>query len=246
MADDEQVANPGSTLGEAVGATMEREVNRLLHPLAAENGCVFLSAGKPDPRTGAATTLYLEDEFKTRYKVDSVIANVRIQPLVLVESKYIRYTKHNRDKGSWIANTHSNLRRAYPTVRQSLAILAGSWSAPAKAMIQSADTVVFDVGFERVADTLAQYGIDFRWGDKERGKAHEAWSVWQSLTDADYDAIGYAFLSDIEPDLRELLRVALEDEGRAQPPKPDACPACGAPTDENGDFLYFLPQRMAQ
>ena len=100
MPDDEMVANPGSTLGEAVGATMEREVNRLLRPLAEESECVFLSAGRPNPRTGAATTLYLNDEFGTRYKVDSVIANACIQPLVLVESKYIRYKKHNRDKGS--------------------------------------------------------------------------------------------------------------------------------------------------
>ncbi len=69
---------------------------------------------------------------------------------------------------------------------------------------------MFDVGFERVADTLSEYGIDFRWGEKERGKAHEAWRVWQSLSDADYDAIGYAFLSEIEPDLRELLRVVLD------------------------------------
>lgn len=55
------VANPGSTLGEAVGALIEREVNRLLRPLAEENDCVYLSAGRINPKTGRATKLLLTD-----------------------------------------------------------------------------------------------------------------------------------------------------------------------------------------
>lgn len=59
MADAERstVANPGSTLGEAIGALIEREVNRLLLPIAEESECVFVSVGKPNPRTGRPTKL---------------------------------------------------------------------------------------------------------------------------------------------------------------------------------------------
>jgi hypothetical protein len=40
-----RIANPGSTLGEAIGALIEREVNRLLEPIAREHGCAYQ---KPD------------------------------------------------------------------------------------------------------------------------------------------------------------------------------------------------------
>ena len=156
------IANPGSTLGEAVGATIEREVNRLLRPLAEENGAVFLSAGRPNLKTGKATKLLLRDTAGNEYHIDAVIANARMQPLVLIESKYIRYTKHNRDKGSWICTAHYSLRRTFPTVRKSIAVLAGSWSSSSKAMMQSFDVSLFEVGFVHIADTLSKHGVDFR------------------------------------------------------------------------------------
>jgi hypothetical protein len=112
-ANDETIANPGSTLGEAIGALIEREVNRLLEPIAQENDCIYVKAGKPNPHSGKATQLRISDEAGNEYRVDSIIANAHMQPLVLIESKYIRYTKHNRDKGSWICNAHYSLRRTY-------------------------------------------------------------------------------------------------------------------------------------
>ncbi len=205
-----QVANPGSTLGEAVGALVEREVNRLIRPIAEDNGCVYVSAGRQNPRTGKATKLLLKDSSDNEFQVDSVIANARMQPLVLIESKYIRYKKHNRDKGSWICTAHYGLRRSFPTVRQSIAVLAGSWSATSKAMMRSFDTTLFEVGFPKIVSTLAEYGIEFDWGEKERDKAMKAWHIWEKLSDSDYTDIAAKLLEDIEPELRETLRVTLD------------------------------------
>lgn len=205
-----QVANPGSTIGEAIGALIEQEVNRLLRPIAEENGCVYVSAGRINPKTGRATKLLLKDAAGNEYNIDSVIANQRMQPLVLIESKYIRYKKHNRDKGSWICTAHYSLRRTFPSVRKSIAIIAGSWSRSSKAMMQSFDVSLFEVGFQRIVETLAQYEIDFDWGEKERGKAMAAWQQWQELSDADYNEIARILLSDIEPHLREALAVTLD------------------------------------
>lgn len=205
------VANPGSTLGEAVGATIEREVNRLLRPLAEENGAVFLSAGRINPKTGKATKLLLRDTAGNEYHIDAVIANERLQPLVLIESKYIRYTKHNRDKGSWICTAHYSLRRTFPTVRKSIAVLAGSWSSSSKAMMQSFDVSLFEVGFKHIADILNKYDVDFRWEEKDRDKAMAAWLAWSELTDAQLDAIGKEFLAAIEPELRQALAETLDN-----------------------------------
>jgi hypothetical protein len=98
----DDVANPGSALGEAIGALLEDEIHRILKPLAETSNCVYIATGPNDPRTGKPTKLILEDGDGNEYNIDSVIINNRFQPLVLVESKYIRYKKHNRDKASWV------------------------------------------------------------------------------------------------------------------------------------------------
>ena len=205
-----KVVNPGSTLGEAIGALIEREVNRILRPIAEENGCVFVSAGRINPKSGRPTKLLLKDAAGNEYNIDSVIANHRMQPIVLIESKYIRYTKHNRDKGSWICTAHYSLRRTFPSVRKSIAILAGSWSGSSKAMMESFDVSLFEVGFKTIVDTLARYGVDFAWQEKERDKAMAAWRRWQKLSDEDYNEISHSLLSGIEPKLREALAVTLD------------------------------------
>ena len=211
MSNQEQntVANPGSTLGEAIGALIEREVNRLLLPIAQENGCVYVTAGRPNPRTGRLTLLKLKDAAGNEYRVDSVIANERMQPLVLIESKYIRYTKHNRDKGSWICLAHYSLRKTYPTIRKSIAVLAGNWSGSSKAMMESYDVGLFDIGFRIIVETLARYGVDITWAEKDRNKAMTAWLRWQKLREKEYSEIARSLLADIEPLLRESLRSTL-------------------------------------
>jgi hypothetical protein len=204
------VVNPGSTLGEAIGALIEVEVNRVLRPIAEENGCVYVTVGRPNPRTGRPTKLLLKDTAGNEYNIDSVIANERMQPLVLVESKYIRYKKHNRDKGSWICTAHYSLRRTYPTVRKSIAVLAGSWSGSSKALLESFDVSLFEVGFAKIVSTLAEYEVDFAWEEKQRNKAMVAWQKWQTLTQEQYNEIAYKLLAEIEPALRQALNETLD------------------------------------
>jgi hypothetical protein len=83
----------------------------------------YITTGPVNPRTGKGARLILTDSNGNEYNVDSVIINNRFQPLVLVESKYIRYKKHNRDKASWICTAHTKLRQRYATVRKSIAVL---------------------------------------------------------------------------------------------------------------------------
>lgn len=205
-----QVANPGSTLGEAIGALIEREVNRLLRPMAEEHDCVYLSVGRPNPRTGRATKLLLHDAAGNAYNIDSVIANARMQPLILIESKYIRYKKHNRDKGSWICTAHYSLRRTFPTIRKSIAVIAGSWSASSKAMMESFDVSLFEVGFSHIVETLLMYGVDFRWEEKDRDKAMMAWNAWSQLSEEQLDLIAQEFLASIEAHLHQSLAETLD------------------------------------
>ncbi len=206
------VANPGSTLGEALGALIESEVNRLARPIAEDNGCVYITAGRPNPRTGHPTKLLLKDTSGNEFNIDAVIANQRMQPLVLIESKYIRYKKHNRDKGSWICTAHYSLRRTFPTIRKSVAVLAGSWSSSSKAMLNSFDVSLFEVGFAEVIRVLANYGIDFAWEEKDRDRAMQAWQNWTQLDNHQYQEIAQLLLAAVEPELRQSLTASLNPD----------------------------------
>lgn len=207
MAEFDPVANPGSTLGEAVGALVEQHLKRLLRPIAEENGCVFITAGAADPKTGKQKKLLLKDRSGNEYQIDCVITNERMQPLVLIESKYIRYTKHNRDKGSWVCTAHYSLRRTFPTIRKSIAVLAGRWSKPSKAMMKSFDITLFQVDFEHIVNVLKQYELNFDWDEKDREMARSAWDRWSALSTQDYREIAQQLLADIEPQLRSSLAV---------------------------------------
>src|SRR5579883_1358945 len=211
MADPKKaVVNFGSTLGEAIGSLIEVEVNRLLMPIAQEYSCVYVTVGLPHPKSGKPQKLLLRDMAGNEYNIDAVIANARMQPLVLIESKYIRYVKHNRDKGSWICTAHYSLRRSFPTVRKSIAVLAGNWSSSSKAMLQSFDVTLFEVGFAHIREVLASYNIDIGWGEKERDRVMGAWHAWQSLNESQKDEIAHQLLAEIEPLLKQTLKETLD------------------------------------
>lgn len=211
MAEQKSVASPGSALGEAVGALLEREVHRILKPLAEEKGCIYVTTGPKNPRTDKTAKLILADDAGNEYNIDSVIINRRFQPLVLIESKYIRYKKHNRDKASWIYAAHTKLRQRYVTVRKSIAVLMGSWSKPSKQFLQSAEVELFEITLEQISEALAKYGIDYMWEEKDRQKALSGWRSFTLLSLEDQAKIARELLAQIESQLRRSLREALDE-----------------------------------
>jgi hypothetical protein len=208
------LANPGSTLGEAIGALIEREVNRLLRAIAEDNGCIYMTAGRPNPRTGRPTKLLLRDNAGNEYNIDSVIANRRVQPLVLVESKYQPDTQHDYDESNRICSAHGNLRRAYPTIRKSAAVIAGSWSASSKDRMRSFGITLFEVGLPEIHAALGRYGVDISWDETERDRAVAAWESWSRLTDENYADIGCELLAVIEPELQQSITSTLHRRSR--------------------------------
>lgn len=82
---------------------MEIALNNLLSKLCTELGYHFIYSGE---KISGKRKLLMYDDFGTPYNIDSVIANELMQPLILFECKYIRYKKHNRDKGSWLCTSH--------------------------------------------------------------------------------------------------------------------------------------------
>lgn len=207
----DNVQNPGSALGEAIGANMEIALNEYLVEFVKDYDCHLISTGPVNTKTGRHKKLLLYDNFGTAYNIDAVIANEAMQPLIVIEYKYIRYKKHNRDKGSWLCTAHSSIRRRYSSIRSSIAILAGNWSGSSLAMMQSHDINLFLVPFEKIVELLKVKGIDFDWGEKDRTTAVASWNKYTKLSPEEQLQIGKDMINLIKPELEETINKILDD-----------------------------------
>lgn len=206
------IQNPGSALGEAIGLEMEKALNTFLTDLVEQQGYHFLSKSPFSHKTGRDKKLLMYDSFGTSYNIDAVIANESMQPLILIESKYIRYKKHNRDKGSWICTAHPALRRRYASIRSSIAILAGSWSSSSLAMMRSHDINIFLIPFSLICNLLAEYSITFDWAEKDRAAAQVAWETYLALSAMEKAQIGIEMVNTVKDELQRLVLAILDDK----------------------------------
>jgi hypothetical protein len=205
------IQNPGSALGESIGAEMENALNAYLTHLVESRGYHFLSKSPAKNKTGTPKKLLMYDNFGTAYNIDAVIANESMQPLILLESKYIRYKKHNRDKGSWVCTAHPAIRRRYASIRSSIAVLAGNWSSSSLAMMRSYDINLFLIPFKRICDLLAAYNIEFDWDEKDRVTAVKSWETYSGLSNTQKANIGVEMVNVIKDDLGKLVLGILDD-----------------------------------
>ncbi len=210
--DAKKVTNGGSAIGEAIGHYMELVIQEYINRFIERYPCHFLKETGYNAITGKTSKkLLLYDNFGNDYNIDGVITNESMQPLVLLESKYIRYKKHNRDKGSWICNAHSAIRKRYHSIRASIAVLAGSWSRTSLAMIKSYDINVFLIDFSLISKLLKEKGIDFEWSEKDYSKALLAWDKYSKLSEEEKYEIATKMVDSIKDNLFELLKTVLDD-----------------------------------
>ncbi len=205
------IQNPGSALGEAIGAEMEKALNVFLTSLVESRGNHFLSKSPVRNKNGTPKKLLMYDNFGTAYNIDAVIANESMQPIILIESKYIRYKKHNRDKGSWVCTAHPAVRRRYDSIRSSIAVLAGNWSSTSLTMMKSFDINIFLVPFAKICDLLEAHGVNFDWGEKDRETAKAAWAKYSTLTDSQKYEIGVEMVNVVKDELETLVLSILDD-----------------------------------
>lgn len=162
------VSNPASALGEAVGKLIESSLIEIV-----KQEVIARNFGIESAR--------LKNGNENTYQIDAIVFDQNKQPVILIESKYIRYKKHNRDKASWLCVAHHNLRKTFPTIRKSIAVLAGNWSAPSKALLDSFGVEVIELPFENIVRTLERYNICFEWGEKDRETPRKSWEAYCNL-----------------------------------------------------------------
>ena len=202
----QKISNPASAIGEAVGHIIENQLKVLIESISRKHGDRLVSSGDNSKK------LLMKDHWDNQYDIDMVIEDSCRNPLVLLESKYLRYKKHMRDKGSWICVAHSNLRDTYPTIRSCVAVLIGDWTKGAKNLLASHDITILEIPFTHVSEVLAKYGVEFRWKEKEREKAVEAWEAFSKIAGSEKTKIGQELISIVEKPLAAILDTVLSDK----------------------------------
>lgn len=210
-----KIASPGSALGEAIGKLIEIEISNTVKEVAGKYGLYTDTGGsRPDKRSGIKLSMI--NSSGNEYQLDTVVENREGKPLITVESKYLRYKKHNRDKASWTCTALYSLRKTYPSIRKSIAVLCGNWSKPSKALLKTFGVEVHEVPFSRIVEVLKKHQIAFDWNEKDREAAKRAWKTYSTL---DYDttqSISKELTKDIVPAIKE----SVEHTITADPNKP--------------------------
>ena len=191
--------NPASALGGAVGKLFE---NAVIEGVRQE----------VESRNHTVRAAKLTNGTGNKYQIDGVVFNAEENPIIIIDPKYIRYTKHNRDKGSWLCTAHYNLRKTYPTIRKSIAALAGSWTGSSKALIRSFGVELVEVPFGSMVAVLGQYGVQFAWDEKDRETPRKAWEHFANLGETERSAIGVGFTDGIIGDLRTAVTRVLDTD----------------------------------
>ena len=197
MARSPNISNSASALGEAVGKLFEEAVRECVREEVETRGYT-IQADRLTNGTG------------NRYQIDAVIYDADKNPIIIIDPKYIRYTKHNRDKVSWLCVAHYNLRKTYTTIRKSIAVLAGRWSEPSKALARSFGVETLEVPFDRMVEVLSRHGLAFDWPEKNRTIPSESLRLFGSLDKEIHSAIGTELIASIENELRAAVNNVLD------------------------------------
>ncbi len=203
------VSNPASALGEAVGKLIEYELEQTLAPICKDKGYLY-DRGGPRKEVRKGVNLSMVNASGNSYTLDGVIWTNDWEPIVLLESKYLRYKKHNRDKASSTCSSHYSLRKKYPTIRKSIVILSGNWSKPSKLFLESFGIELHEVPFEYICSVLSDYKIDFNWAEKDRNAAKVAWDKFQNLSDSQKTDIAENLITPIRKQLTKSIGITLQ------------------------------------
>ena len=153
----------------------------------------------------------LENGTGNSYQIDVVVFNSNNEPVIIIDPKYIRYTKHNRDKGSWLCVAHYNLRKTFPSIRKSIAVLGGRWSGTSRALIRSFGVEVQEVGFAHMVHVLGQHGVEFDWPERDGGvTARRGLETLRGLGDEGKSQIGAELIAGVIGNVRSAVAQVLD------------------------------------
>ena len=191
------VANPAAALGQEIGKLIEVELVQSLR-LAME---VFGHTIGPAK---------LKDATENIFQIDAVVRDSKGSPIILLDPKYIRYKKHNRDKGSWLCVAHYNLRKTYPTIRKCIAVLAGNWSKPSMELIKSFGVEILNIPFLHIKEVASSYGVEFEWEEKDRETPRISHELFVELSSEQKSEMAQRLIAPVKKELEDSVIDVIE------------------------------------
>ena len=186
------ISNYSSSIGQKIGKTFEAALSEHITRSVARYGA-----------TARSESLLNGDD--NEYDIDFVIRDKSGDARMLLEFKFIRYKKHNRDKGSWIKNAHGALRRSHPTITHSVAVLGGNWSKPSLEMLMG-NTHVLHIPFEVFANAYRDAGVVIEWPETHDGTLPKtAWEAEGTLSESAKSDIGNRIIDHVKDGLDSLV-----------------------------------------
>ena len=166
-----------SALGQQMGALFDEAVLDLLHELSA-----ILEFELVSPPKGKHLQ-HLTPIHGIPKQIDHIIAaKGQSDPLVVVELKWLKDSRHIYDKGGWIEGL-AKVKQGNPTVRGALALLAGHWSPKIIQQLEFGGGVraIVMLNVDEMYSLLRQYGVDIQI-DKERNAIANAEAALEHFT----------------------------------------------------------------
>ncbi len=205
------MANYASALGEAIGHIIEAEVQNVVKEGVKGLEC-YVDTGGPRPGIRKGKKTLLVNDTGNQYQIDTVVEDKAGNPIVLIECKYIRYKKHNRDKASWTCVAHYKIRTTQPTIKKSIAVLIGDWTEPSKRLMRSFGVEIIEIPFNHLHDILAEHGVAFKWAEGDTEIAKSSWAIFSALSKEDKEKIArdcVALISDkLKRDVAQAIQTA--------------------------------------
>ncbi|ACS32659.1 hypothetical protein [Thermococcus gammatolerans] len=149
-------SNYASTLGEDLGRILEDSIHEILLEFSKKHKNVKVSR---------------EEKWKDRdgdeHKLDFIIY-VNNKPVVVLESKFLRYKKHMRDKGSRVIDSLTEIRKRYPSIAMAIAILVGNWTKGSLKAMDHKKIKTITLPLEKFSEIFKKFKIEINWDEKDR------------------------------------------------------------------------------
>ncbi len=188
----------GRAFGQKLGKLLEDEIHRVIQACLYGTDFNFIPKGK------------LADLNGKLCQHDGLIVDPEGKPYAVIESKIIQKAKHATEKASKPAREHPDLKRAHPTLRSSIVILAGDFTPEPLRMVESSGANLLFVPQAHIVSVCRNYGMEILWSDEEAANyAVNALETYQKLSQEQLRELGKKLLEPVATQLETMVQEAI-------------------------------------
>ena len=188
----------GRAFGQRLGKLIEDEIHRVVQDFLYGTEFEFIPKGQLTDLHGKLCTH------------DGLVVDQEGHPYAVIESKVIQKAKHATEKAAKVAREHPDMKRAHPTLRSSIAVLAGDFTPEPLRMVEASGASLLFIPQDHLISACHDYGIRILWKDREAAKsAVAALKRYKKLTQKERKDLGQRILQPVAAQLREVVETAI-------------------------------------